>query len=192
MKKTVLLVLLVIFAFAKTSFGQKGDPVSIIYFDIRYEFHPCMIDIEDRSYTIQKVHCGRFGFAGFAFLAGRDKNIGIEWMPVSFMGSSAPGVQFDICFLNFSIRAEKGRFCPALYTHLCELEIREFHDRAITHHTLSGGFEFYISNISLITCEVGIRYEMPGDLYYWGRLSPFVGIGYKLDLDMKIANSKKY
>jgi len=185
MKKTILLMLLIIFAFAKTTPGQ----VTVTITDISYEHHFQKYHDADFGYSeLQSIHSGRFGFLGGAFLLGREKNYGLEWMPFCFMASS--NKKYNVCFLNFTFRREMGRFCPALYMNIFDFDLDVYRNTitnkisTIIHHSLAAGFEYYLTNYSIITVKAGANYEMPGVLNNnTSKLSPFFGIGYKLELD---------
>lgn len=183
MKKVILLVLMLTFAFSKTISGQTTITIA----DISYEHYFQKYYDPDVEYSeLQNIHCGRIGFLGYAFLLGRDQNYSIEWMPLSFMASS--NEKYNVCFLNFTLRKELGRFSPILYMRIFDLEpyIHKTTHKiySIIHHSLSAGFEFYLTNYSILAAYAGINYEMPGVLNdNSGKLSPFFGIGYKLEVE---------
>lgn len=183
MKKTILILFLTLVAFVKTSIGQYGSSsdISITFLDFRYEYHPTILDIEQKDFSFQNIHAFKFGMVNLCFFVGEYNDMSLEWRVVNLMASTSKLEPWGAGFTSFSLRKDMGRFNPSVSLDFAEFTHNVVLNTTVFHHSISGGFEFYFTNRSLLTCNIGLRYEMPWGDFGSGRLSPFVGVGYKFD-----------
>lgn len=180
MKKAILLVLLAVLSFTKTSIGQVTIPTYAM-FEIRYEYHPfmCSMDHGNIDLDFTNNHVGKFFIGGPVFFMGNNYCLEVKTLGYVF-STSKVSKKGGLSVLYLTFRKDLGRFNPIFNIEPFEV-FSDYDDWELGlgrgyRSGISGGFDFYITNTSMLTLNIGLSYQYTDKV-----LSPFVTIGYKID-----------
>lgn len=183
MKKKIFFVIIAVFAFVAASFGQKKDnknrtPIGLTIMGINAEYHPFMYDLKGGEAEERDARVLKLDIAGFYIFLDSRHNYSLEWkltsMFVSFENTFKDNESLGGGFLNFVLRKETGRLCPALYLNFREHILHRDSTQEL-QHSAALGCEYYLNDYIILCVKAG------GAIKEKGYLSPFVGVGIKWD-----------
>lgn len=141
-----------------------------------YEYHPYTFDLKQGTITFENTHAFKLGVASLCFPL-ESEEWSIQWNVLTLkLYSSGPNIATGICLTGFVLRAEKGRFCPRFALDLFEAGSKGGEKKVIWRNSISGGFDFYLTDILKTTVSLGITAEG------FTSLSPFVGASFCFEI----------